>query len=133
MNWPTRWGFIGDLKKCVGKTIAYVEQGRMESFAVHRNCWLVCFTDGARGFFMDRPTANIILSPSFKCMEESKIITQEEYGEALADHITKSQQRATQEVSQRRAKYEQLKREFEGSAYAVDEACSHRVVQNDED
>lgn len=111
-NWPGKWGFIGDLRDCVGKTIKEVELVKMEYGAVSRTGWIVRFIDGDRAFFTDAPSTRHATGPDEEAVCKCAIFTPEEYAEMVADRKRKKEQNERARRSERRQKYEKLKAEF---------------------
>lgn len=91
-TWPQKWGFIGSLLKCKGKTIEVAELVKMPYGCAWSHAWAVRFTDGSRAFFAGHQGTGII-SPELDALRDSHIFTPAEYGEYAAALKAKTESR----------------------------------------
>lgn len=111
-HWLTRWKFEGDPRKWIGKTIVACEVLEMEYRSVGDTCILFQFQDDSRGWCVGRPSNGVIVGPSSKSMEKSRIITPEEIGQvAAARHREKMEYEERQRADKRR-QLENLRKEL---------------------
>lgn len=118
-NFPDKFGFIRDLRQCVGKSIEAVELMRMEFGCTWDNAFAVRFTDGTRAFFAGSPGTGI-MNPQLSgdhhgntlTVESSSIFTPSEYAEmSEARKREKDRQRQDRERDERR-RYEELSAKY---------------------
>lgn len=90
-NFPAKFGFESDLRKCAGKIIKEVELLVMEYGCTWNNAYAVKFTDGTRAFFAGHVGTGI-MNPrldgetysDIKTVETSTIFSKPEYAAMLA-------------------------------------------------
>jgi hypothetical protein len=119
-NFPDRFGFEPDLRKCSGKTIEAVELMLMEYGCTWDHAFAVRFTDGSRAFFAGHVGTGI-MNPRLdgkvyseqKTVEMSQIFTAEEYGVMAEAKKWHAIQQAQNHEREERHRYEQLKAKFE--------------------
>jgi hypothetical protein len=109
---PASWGFIRDLKECVGKTIERVENVSLGFGYTIDSAWAVRFTDGSRAFFGNRPSGGVSWFPSEDAMAKSEIFKPEELGEVVAERMREDQQRKRDAEARERREFEALKKKF---------------------
>lgn len=112
MNWMRRWQIEGDPRRWIGRTVAEVEVLNMEYGSVPRQCTLVRFTDGSRGWVAGGVSSNIAVGPDVKDMKKSNIITPEEIAEIEAEAHRKRQEKARDEQRIKQEQLARLKREL---------------------
>lgn len=106
------WGFIQDLRDCVGKTIDRVELTDLGYGYTVSSGWAVRFTDGTRAFFTERPIKGTLLFPSEEAMSQSLIFTPEECGQVHTQRVREKQERLNTQLRQERYQYEKLHKKF---------------------
>ncbi|HVX90250.1 MAG TPA: hypothetical protein VHC20_01280 [Candidatus Paceibacterota bacterium] len=105
---PKHWGFIQDLRECVGKTIERVELAKLGFGYTITNAWVVKFTDGTRAFFGERPSGGTALRPDETWMEGSLIFTPQELAELSAERMQKRQEKQLDAERRERAQLKAL-------------------------
>lgn len=113
MNFPTKFGFEADLRKCIGKTIEAIELMQMEYGCTWPQAFAVRFTDGSRAFF-GAAVGTGIMNPR---------IDGESYGQAhtvgtsgiftIHEHAEMVEARAREAERRQRRREEDERREFE--------------------
>lgn len=110
-NYPHRFGFIGDLRECVGKTIEHVELLRTKTrtgFA-----WAIRFTDGSRAFIFGHANRQTMYSAlNYETIEQSALFTPEEVGILATDLKREREAKAKRRREEKVRKYERLQREL---------------------
>jgi hypothetical protein len=109
---PERWGFIRDLRECVGKTIQEVELAKLGYGYTVNSAWAVKFTDGSRGFFIERPSKGTAITPSEDWMKTSRIFTPEELGEVVATHMREKQEAARRREEDEKRQFAELQKKY---------------------
>lgn len=109
---PASWGFIRDWRKCAGKTIEAVESTELGYGYTVSYAWTVLFTDGSRGFFIERPSEHTAIMPSLKAMEASRIFRPEELAEVVANNMRDRQEREKRREAEERRQFEVLQKKF---------------------
>lgn len=118
-NFPTKFGFEPDLRKCVGKTIESVELMEMEYGCTWSHAWAVRFTDGARAFFAGKPGTGIMnprldgnVYGGVHSVETSAIFTKPEYAEMVTARIETKRRRERERERVEREQLERLARKY---------------------
>lgn len=109
---PEKWGFIRDLRECVGKTIQEVELAKLGYGYTVDNAWAVKFTDGSRGFFTERPGKGSAITPSEDWMKTSRIFTPEELGEVVSTRMREKQEAARRREESEKRQLEELRKKY---------------------
>ena len=109
---PEKWGFIRDLRECVGKTIEAVELTDLGFGYTIQQAWVVRFTDGTRAFFGERPSKGTALCPSEKAIGKSLIFKPEELADVVADRMQKNQERERRERQEDLRKLTELQQKY---------------------
>lgn len=102
----------GQFSKCRGKTITKIEKHENEIGCTWRTGFLVEFSDGSRVYLHGQDSQGTIVGPTEKSLENSTIITPDEFGELVAHRKRKEQERREYSQAQKRQQLEQLKREL---------------------
>jgi len=111
--YPIKWGFIRDLRQCIGKIIAEVYLVEMGFGCTSQHAWAVKFTDGTRAFFTNRPLPRgYAMNPSNEAFEEIPLFTPEEVAEVAADRKRRALHRANEARKKKLAQIERLKKEL---------------------
>lgn len=110
-TWPEKWGFIDDLRECVGKTIEAAHWLKMPYGCSWDSAWVVRFTDGSRAFFVGSVGSGIV-SPDRSEVETCPIFTPEEVGELSAAIARKKQQEQREARDRKLQELERLKAEL---------------------
>lgn len=115
----TSWGFIGDLRKCVGKKIERVEIASLGFGYTINNAWVILFTDGSRAFVAERPTEQTVIMPDEKWMKTSEIFKPEELADMVADRMRITQEDKKRKAEQEKRQLAELQKKY-GSAVMID-------------
>ena len=111
--YPIKWGFIRDLRHCVGKTIKAAYSVKMEYACSAQHAWLVSFEDGTRAFFTDHVVpARYSMNPCQEAFEMTPIFTVEEMLEVAADRKIKSLRTERETHRRKLAQLARLKKEL---------------------
>lgn len=109
---PARWGFIRDLRKCLGKTIEAVEVTELGYGFTVSHAWTVRFTDGSRAFLIERPSEGTVIRPSEKAMAASNIFKPEELAEIVADRVRERQEHDKRKEDEERRELAKLQQKY---------------------
>lgn len=109
---PASWGFIRDLRECVGKTIEVVELTSLDHGYTVNSAWTIRFSDGARAFVAERPTVGTVLMPSEDAMAKSNIFRPEELAEVVAKRMRDRQRRESDREASERRQLEALQKKY---------------------
>ena len=112
MGMMDKLGFEGDPRKWGGKTIVLVELFRTKFGSINDKCLLFTFEDGTRGWLLGRPSNSVLTGPDIDQLENSKIITAEEYGALVAERKREADAREDDRKRQTRQELERLKKEL---------------------
>lgn len=119
MNFPEKFGFVADLRECVGKTIERVEMVQMDYGCTWPQAFAVRFTDGTRAFFgatvgtgIMNPRLDGTVCRDTYTVETSQIFTKPEYA-AMADARRQDAVRREQDRErEERRQFERLTAKF---------------------
>lgn len=109
---PKSWGFIRDLRECVGKTIEAVEVADLGFGYTVNHAWAVRFTDGSRAFLIERPSKGSAITPREEWMSKSKIFKPEELGEMVADRMRRTQEEAQRKEASEKKQLAELQKKY---------------------
>lgn len=108
-----QFGFLGDPRKWVGKTIEVVEIISMEFSANSSSAILVKFTDGSRGWSAGHGNCdNIVAGPRLEDLAKSQILTADEYGQMIADQKRRADARIAEDRRRKEAEFARLQKEL---------------------
>ncbi len=118
-NYPEKFGFEPDLRKCIGRTIERVEILKMEWGCIWNAAFAVRFTDGTRAFFAGHVGTGI-MNPQLDgttygtavSVETSHIFTKREYAEMLSAKQQREQRDRDARLWSEREQYERLAAKF---------------------
>ena len=109
---PENWGFIRDMRECVGKTIQDVELADLGFGYTVNHAWAVRFTDGTRAFLIERPSKGTAISPREEWMAKSKIFKPEELGELVSNRMRRTQEEASHKEASEKKQLAELQKKY---------------------